>query len=332
MRRFWLGAGAVLALLVLPMTAVAQGIGGPSITPPIQSRTETTVVLQAPQPDPKVTAENSVQGSEAILMSVIIPPPIKWANDIMNLPDIFRQTPRQWTIDNGDVKSVADLIQKVAFGLSMLGLIALGTQWALGQSEGRGGRIVMALVLVVGELSFWSIGIDLNNQINAAISAPDLAGIVKPNLVIPTSLPDAGTFTVDAIGSGLLALVYAVTLLLLTFTMVGRLALIDVLIAIGPLAMVCWATEQSERFASRYISIAVGLLFSQVAIVLGLKLAGVLLGLASGAAGALIGIAVLLSLKGLPGMFMSVPRAGGGGRGIGGMAIGLLLRRLILRI
>jgi hypothetical protein len=321
-------AGAALGLLILPVTARAQG--NPVVTPPITTRTETNITLTAPPPDPKVTAENSVQGSEAILMGVIVPPPVKWANDIMNLPDIFRQTPRQWTIDNDQVKSVEDLIRKVALGLSLLALIVLGTQWALGQSEGRGGRIVMALVLVIGEVTFWSIGIDLNNQINNAIAAPDLAGIVKPNLVVPTSPQDAGTFTVDAIGSGLLSLVYAIVLLMLTFTMIGRLALIDVFIAIGPLAMVCWATEQSERFAARYIFGAVGLLFSQVAVVLGLKLAGVLFGMASGVAGALIGIAVLLALKGLPGMFMSAPRAGGGGR-MSGMAISLLLRRLILR-
>src|SRR4029077_11862828 len=107
---------------------------------------------------------------------------------------------------------------------------------------------------------------------------------------------------------------YAITALLLLLSMAFRLGLIDILIAVGPLALLCGATDQTNGFFQRYVGLATGTLFSQILVVVALRLAPVLGVLASGVAGSILGIVVLLLARQMPSMM-----AAGGARG-GGMS------------
>jgi len=82
---------------------------------------------------------------------------------------------------------------------------------------------------------------------------------------------------------------------------------------VGPLALFCAATEQSEHFARKYIGLSVGLLFSQVMVVLGMKVAQVDATLGAGIAGTFMALVVLLLLRRLPALVSSAASGAGGG-------------------
>jgi hypothetical protein len=260
------------------------------VPPPIVN---TTVTVQAPPPDPQAIADASVESSQAIIMTVIAPPPIEWANDMLNLPDFWRTTPANLTYEHPAVVQLLSQMREHAFALIALAILAVGISVAIGKYSGYGGRVVFAVVAAMGSLIWWQLGIELNNIICAAIGAPDLPSIVKPQLSV-TFNPG------DHVGTIVLTVVYAVVTLMLMFSLIVRIVLIDVLLVAAPLALILYATPQSESIAQRYTGLAVGLLFSQVLVVIGLKLVAAFS--APGVGGTLMAIAVLLTLRRLPGL------------------------------
>ncbi len=280
------------------------------------------ITVQAPPPDPQAIADASVTSSEAILSTVIVPPPLQWANDLMSLPDVWRTTPDDLSWNNGAIRDMAGLGLAAALSLVALAIFAAGAGHALGQGANYG-RLLLGVVLAVGNLAFWQIGIGINNTLNNAIGAPALPSLVKPHLVTTV---DPGA----AVGTVVLLLVYAIVVLLLIFSLLFRLGLIDILIAVGSLALLMYATEQTEFLATHYTRLAVGVLFGQVLIVFGLRVASVLGTLGgSGLVGTLVSIAVLLLIRDLPKTLIASGGAGQGqGRGMG-LTLLLLLRRRI---
>src|SRR5262249_27848453 len=73
------------------------------------------------------------------------------------------------------------------------------------------------------------------------------------------------------------ALVYLATGLMLLLQMLTRLALVDVLIVLGPLALACWVLPQTEGWAHAWTRALVATVFAQFAQVLTLKLGASLL-------------------------------------------------------
>lgn len=311
----------LLAALGGAVMIFAQTAGSP-IVPPIETHTTITNNLVVPPPDPEAIAQASVQSSEAILINVIAPPPLQWVNDLLGLSNIWTQTPPELTFNNGPVREMANAVLAVAIALIALAIFANGAGHALGQDVSFG-RLVFAVVLSVGNLAFWEMGVRLNNAINQSLSAPDLPAMLRPHL---EGNLDPGT----AAGTVILVLVYAIVALLLLFNLLFRLGLIDILIAVGSLALLCYATPQTEHLASHYVRLSVGILFAQVLIVLGLRVASVLGSLGNGGVvSSLIGIAVLILVRTLPQQLISGAAAGGRqGNGIGVAALIMLRRRI----
>ncbi len=311
-------------MLLAVLVFFAQ-VGNPIVTPP-QNTTTTTQIIDVhvipPDPDPELISEAGVTTTNAITVQLFAPTLVQWANDAINMADIFTRTPPEWTFQNSVVRSLALGVTAIAMSLVVLFVVAAGFGHMLGQGASYG-RLAYGGVLSGLNLLWWEIGITLNNAICAAIAAPTLGSIVREHL----ALPSLTTNPVEAFGPSVIVIVYAVVALLLVFSLVFRLALIDILIIVGSLALVTKSAEQTDSWASRYTSLAAGTLFSQIAIVICLRLAPVLGGIGTGFVGTILGIAVLLLARKMPSMF-GASHHSSGGSGIGKF---LILRRLLFR-
>lgn len=298
----------------------------PPITPPSQPVVENRIVNEVhviPQPlDPEAVAEATVQSNRATMGMVIAPPPIDWANQLLNLPDIWRRTPPELTYNNPAVREMNDRMRQAATVLAVLA--AAG--WLVGHMTGHApspGRFLFAIVMMTFSLLWCQWAIDGNNAICAFIGAPDLAGMIRPHLALPADPVEQTTATV-------LVVVYAIVAILLLLTLIFRLALIIILIAIAPLAMLCYAIPQTEAMASLWTRTFTGQVFSQVLIVLGIALAQVLNSMGTGIVGSFLSLIMILSVRRLPGLLASGQERGG--RSMLGTVTGLIgLRRLAFR-
>lgn len=308
-----------------------QGLPGGNtvVTPPQEVHVTNTTVLNVPPMDPAAVENASVIADRAFIVNVAQPIPVDWTNALCSLPDIWRTTPPNMTYEQPAVRELAGKVALAANALLVLALVAQGLGHVLGQDLALG-RVVFAMVMSIGNLAWWQIGIGLNNALSAVIGAPELcASLVKPHIALQTPSGDPGSAAGAAIGAPVLVIVYALVSLLLLISLVFRLGLLDVLIALGSLAEITWATEQSEFIAQWYARLAVGTVFGQVLLVIGLQVAGVLSGLASGLAGTLLALVVLLICRSLLGTLSSQNiQRGGASMGMAGF---LLLRRLVAK-
>lgn len=320
--------------MLLGVVLVAGGllfaqVGQPIITPPQNTTTRTVVenhvdvTVAAPSPDMAMIAESSQQSFQAIFVNLVAPTLVSWVNGVLDVPDIARTTPPDLTYNNSGVRGLADQIKLAAGALLAVAIFANGVAYMMGQ-HASAGRVIYALLLSFGDLIWWQWGIDLNNAINAAISAPTLKEIANPHLTLPAITSDP----VAAFGPAVLVCVYAVVLLLLLFSNAFRLGMLDILICVGPLALLCAATEQTSGLSSKYTTLAIGTLFSQVLIVVCLKLAPILGGLGTGIAGTLLGIVVLLLARRMPHLLASATNHSSG---MGRMGMMMVARRVFLR-
>jgi len=285
---------SLLAVLLLgaPMLFM-QGLPPPVPAPAPAPNITVTNNLVAPPPDPEAIAEASVTSSQAVLAVVVAPVPVQWANELLGLPDIWRTTPPELTYNNGAIRDLAELIRNaVAVGLLALAIFVIGASIATRKVDKDAlAKPVFAALLSMGNLTWWQIGIDLNNGITSAIGAPDLPNLIRPTLqttIDPTS----------AVGTVVIVIVYAIVSLLVIFSLLFRIGMIDILIAAGGLALLCYATPQSQGLAQAYTRVAVGTIFGQILFVVALRVASVLAGIASGGVlGTLIGIVVLIMAR-----------------------------------
>lgn len=297
--------------------------GSPIVPPqPVTVRNEITVNVEAPPPDPVAISQASTQSFQAIIVSLAAPTLVSWVDGLLNTPDFARTTPPDLTYNHPAVRNLADQVRLVAGALIALAVFALGLSHALSQHPPFG-RLLFAVLLMVGDLAWWQIGIDINNAINAGVAAPPMVDLIRPHLALPAITADP----IAAFGPAVMVIVYALVALMLLISLAFRLALIDILIAIGPLALLCAATEQTQGLYQRYTSLAVGTLFSQVLIVVCLRLAPVIGALGTGVAGSILGIVVLLLARRMPNLLSSADRGGSGAP----MKAMLVLRRLVLR-
>ena len=308
-------------MLVGLVLAASVFMQGSPLTAPVQTHVDVTV--QAPPPDPKAIADASVQSTEAIVVTLVAPTLVKWVDDLLDIPDIFRHTPPDLTYANSAVISLANTVRLVALGLLALAILAAGLGHAL-VGDMQYGRVVFGAILSAANLIWWQIGITLLNSINDAIAAPPLQDTIKPHLEMPglTANP------VEAFGPALLVIVYAVVALMLLLTLVFRLGTIDILIAVGSLGLFCAVLDETSSLFQTYVRLSVGVTFSQVLIVICLKLAPILGGLGTGVVGTLLGIVVLLLARQAPAWLSSASRSS---NGLGRLAGLMVLRRMLLR-
>lgn len=317
-----LGVGAVLAAM---LTTSVHAQGGP-LPAPIQNHTtvENHVTVQIPDMDPVVVREASGEAAGGVLNTIIAPPPVQWANELLGLPQIWTQTPDNLTWNNDAIRKLAQGIQAVGMSLIVLAVFARGLGIVVGREDLSGmGRIVFAAIACAGNLIWWQVGIQMNNAINASISSPTLPSLIRPHLVATVD-PTA------AVGTVVTLIVYAVTAVLLMFSQLFRLGLVDVLIAIGGLALVCYASPQTEYIANHYTRISVAICFSQVVVSVCLMCASVLTSLgSSGVLGTLLGIAVLWLARSAPQAILAGSGNGSNqGSRVGGLVFSAIRRRI----
>jgi len=320
-----MGYVGILAFVIFAQAAPGNAIVTPPQPPPIQTTIKNEVTVQAPPMDPAQVRDAAIMADQAFIVNVVQPIPSTWANEVCSLPDFWRTTPPDWTYNQAELRGLAIKVAVAANALLVLALIAQGLGHAFGSRQLGMGRVLAAMALSIGNLTWWEWGIGLNNALSASIAAPDLCGsLIKPHLELQT--PEPG----QIIAAPVLVIVFAVVSLLLLLSLFFRLGFIDVLLVSGSLFGILWATEDTERFAQWYLRVATGTLFGQVLLVIGLQVAKVLAGISTGTAGTLLSIVVLLMCRGLLSSMASERNQKGGSGML--MMIATLGRRVITRI
>jgi hypothetical protein len=197
-------------------------------------------------------------------------------------------------------------------------------------------RVVLSGILVNTSLYWGRFAIELNNALcqglgQTSIPAWDSLGRTEGTNVLMNLIAVA---------------VYLVMGLLLLGQMLMRLALVDALLVVAPLALVCWVVPQTFGWARLWFNTFFGTVFVQFVQVLVLQLGADLIGhlpsalallgsdpLDNGRAwlmSLLLGVAVLQLARRIPRLMPGYPGgAGGGGVMLGGISTMRYLRTLI---
>ena len=181
--------------------------------------------------------------------------------------DLLFDTPTSVTTGNAAITTLfGDMVTVANGALALIVLIAgfnllMGTQVGLRQTEAK--ELLPRLVLGVfgANLAFWFISqaVDGTNQfMHAVVSAP-FAFFVPDLSTLP---PGVNTLYIGFFGV-LGIIVYEILFLLLIFQIFTRLALLDFLIILAPLAIVCWILPQTRRAAEWWLSLLCSTLILQ---------------------------------------------------------------------
>ena len=173
-------------------------------------------------------------------------------------------------------------------------------------------RLLLGGILINTAAWWCRLAIDANNAACGVFGAPTIADIVS------TALRVAG----DHIAGLLMVLVFIVMTILLVVQQLMRLALVDVLFILAPLAALLWILPQSQAWGRLWGRLFVGTVFAQAVQVLTLRLGfNLATGLpqlnAAGLLQPLLGIAVLA-------LVLKVPSLMGGGAAGGNIVASLV--------
>ncbi len=238
--------------------------------------------------------------------------------------NFITQTPPALTYQNGDIRALYGTMQAVANAA----LATIATVGALnGLLRPHFGlryhslsefvpRLLVGAILVNTALWWVQFAVDVNNALAASVG-----NATPPNW---NSLNGAHQALTDIV----LGLVYVIVGLLLLLQMLIRLAWIDVLLVISPLAAACWVLPQTQGWAQTWNEQFTGAVFTQFVQVVALKLGGLLLVAALRLEpdvtwlSFLVGAATLWLTFRIPGLM----RAGAGGNIADMLAKALMLR------
>jgi hypothetical protein len=228
---------------------------------------------------------------------------VRFIDDI----NFLTRTPENLSYNNDLVKQLQTAIQVLADGLLGVAVMVAGynvmLQPYMGSSASGAREALPRLLLgaiLINTAAWWCrLAIDADNAMCDVFGAPTVSDAVSTMLRIlldPTHL------------SGLLMLLVAVIMgLLLLIQQLMRLALVDVLVILAPLAALVWILPQSQSWGRLWMRLFVGTVFAQALQVLTLRLGfNLATGLpplsAAGLLQPLLGIAALaLALK-IPGL------------------------------
>ena len=187
--------------------------------------------------------------------------------------NFITQTPPSLTYQNGDIRSLYDTMRRVANAALALIATVGGLNSILRPHFGFRyhalssffPRLLVGAILVNTALWWVQFAIDVNNAVAASVG----------NATLPN------WNTLNAAHQGLtdivLGLVYVIVGLLLLIQMLLRLAWIDVLLVVSPLAAACWVLPQTQGWAQTWNEQFTGAVFTQLLQVVALKLGGMLL-------------------------------------------------------
>jgi hypothetical protein len=259
----------VLPLLVLGPASPAR-TSGTLATPHLAAAQAREA--QVPWPtidlDPKRWVEDAFSG---LLQS--FSDGIQAGMDALWAANFITQTPPPLTYRNDDIRGLYGTMQRVANAA----LAFIATVGALNVLVGPHLRLryhslsefvprfLVGAILVNTALWWVQFAIDVNNALAASIG-----NATPPNW---NSLNGAHQALTDIV----LGLVYVIVGLLLLIQMLMRLAWIDVLLVISPLAAVCWVLPQTQGWAQTWNEQFTGAVFTQFVQVVALKLGGMLL-------------------------------------------------------
>lgn len=166
----------------------------------------------------------------------------------------------------------------VIAGIAAFGRGYFGWSWEPGEYAGR---MFLGVLLVLSLPRIYSFSIDLVNNLNGAI--------------LDAPLPSIPGQDMDPITRVILIVVWVVLGFRLLWRMAYRLVYLDVMLVLGPIAMMCWVIPGAQRYARFWTTTYIGLLVGQVLVVICLRLAGVMAGPAGSTwAGIALGVGVLL--------------------------------------
>lgn len=301
--------------------------GNPIVSPPEPIHVTNTTVVQVPPMDPQAVSDATVISDQSVIVNIVQPTLVEFTNSICNLPDIWRQTPPAWTYQLGDLRTLALSMTGAGLAFVSLAIFVRGLSMALGQGL-QAGRVIFAALMSGSSIVWWELGINLNNAISNAIGAPDLCGsLIRPHIQLAHIEPDPAASMLQPV----IVIVYAIVSIMLLFSLLFRLGMIDVMMVAGGFIMIAWADDRTEYLAQWYAKFSAGLVFGQILLVIGLRVAQSLSGLGGGgAAASLLAICVLLICRRLPSMLASNAAQSSGSRT--GLVMATLVRRLITRV
>ncbi len=259
----------------------------------------------------------------------ILPDPRQWAIDVFNqvLVGVLRGiadaihgvvesvlgsslnfitlTPPAGSYANGTVQALWGVVRAIADAALLVITLMSGVNLILRAHVGTTyhelaelfPRLVLGALLANTSLSWARLAIDANNA---------LCGAVGQFALPAWSQADTAT---QALVGVIVVLVYLITSLLLLLQMLMRLALVDVLLVVAPLALLCWVLPQTQGWARLWTSTFFGAVFTQFLQVLALKLGASLLSDPSvipadtALLEVFLGIAVLAVTMKIPGLF-----------------------------
>ena len=193
--------------------------------------------------------------------------------DALWAANFITQTPPSLTYRNDDIRSLYGTMQRAANAALAL-ITTVGALNSLIQPHfglryhslsAFVPRLLVGAILVNTALWWGQFAIDVNNALSATIG-----GAPPPNW---NSLNGAHQALTDVV----LGLVYVIVGLLLLLQMLLRLAWIDVLLVVSPLAAACWVLPQTQGWAQSWNEQFSGAVFTQFVQVVALKLGGMLL-------------------------------------------------------
>jgi hypothetical protein len=241
---------------------------------------------------------------------------VRFINDV----NFITHTPENLSYNNALVRHFTTATQVLADGLLAVVVLVSGYNLMvrpyLGSTYAGVAEFLPRLLLgaiLINTAAWWCrLAIDVNNALCGAFGAPTIADMVSGILAIADI----------TIGGLLMILIAIVMAILLAVQQVMRLALVDALLILAPVAALLWILPQSQGWGRLWGRLFVGTVFAQAVQVLVLRLGFNLATefpplTAAGLLQPLLGIAVLaLALK--------VPGLMGGGAAGGNLISGLL--------
>ncbi len=281
-----------LAFMVLAFALACRG----AAALPARAQELPAEPAQIATPAPSESGENQGQGDSSA-PSGFLPDPRQWASEVFNQAlvnllqgisaalrslvggvmassvNFISQTPPAATYASPTVLALWNLVRIIAN--SALALVALWSGFNLILRPHLGSpyhevmelfpRVALGALLANTGLWWARFAIDANNALSGALGQ--------------ASLPawDQADSASQLLAEVISVLVYLVTSLLLLLQMLMRLALIDVLLVVSPLALLCWVLPETQGWARLWSSTFFSAVFTQFVQVLALKLGGALL-------------------------------------------------------
>ncbi len=165
-------------------------------------------------------------------------------------------------------------------------------------------RVMAALVMVHGSIYFIQMAIDLNNAIGGLTQS--LGGpLTMDTLPWSASMSAASVSLIQAsqdLFHALFALGVVIAVVILVVSYVIRIAMLDILIVLAPLAALCSVLPDTRRYAHTWLRLFMVAVFMQAVQLIILRVAtAVGFGAGSGIAGSLFALAILWIILKVPG-------------------------------